>query len=242
MSIGGQTFETPEEREIRVRRNTAKRVRFIVAILGVSIVARIFVKNPPPPQAVQYSASEVRFVPGMLDAIPASERNKMDPRMLARMQQLDDEARRGAKPSPPASAVAETPYKASETPLASEAEAEKTRQFAYSYAKKRQEVLMAMEEIQVRNTSKTTLVQFTRGGYLHVEQAIKTPRNCEIRFDRTLVANLPSKMVQDVTADAAAWTPPLSSREVELKPARGITIILERQLARHVTVARFPMQ
>src|SRR5690349_9386264 len=108
--------ESPEEREIRIRKTTLRRIRALAATFGVAILARIFVKNPPPPKTPDYGKDAVRFIPGMLDAIPASERARMDPKLLAKMQQMDNDFRHGRiqTTEAPAGPVA---YKAVESPL-----------------------------------------------------------------------------------------------------------------------------
>ncbi len=236
------TAETPEEREIRKRKQTVKRIRIMMTIFGMAIVARVFIKNPPPPRTPDYSKYKVRYVPGMLDAIPAAERSKMDPKILARIQQADDDARYKRTNLPPMTALAKGPYKASETPLASQTQQEVERQFAYSYEKRRHEKIHQLEEQELRSTTKTTVVEFAGGGYVHVEKAARDKRVCEIKFDRSISASVPSTMVKNVRTDAADWSPPLSKGEVSLKPARGITIILQRQLATRITIPNMPLQ
>jgi hypothetical protein len=234
--------ETPEQREIRRRKNTVRRVRVMVAIFAVAVLARVFIKNPPPPKTPDYSHYKVRYVPGMLEAIPAAQRSQMDPKLLAMMVRADEEARHGLAAQQTAGSFVKKTYEAAEAPLASESRVEAEKQFVYAYTKRRQEKIHEMEQEERRETTKTTVVQFTGGGYLHVEQASESGRVYEIKFDRTMLATVPSHMVQRVRPNAVDWSPPLGRNEVELKPARGITIVLQRQLAARIPLPTLPLQ
>jgi hypothetical protein len=243
MSAHFTTSETPEEREIRRRRSTARRIRTMVVIFGVAVTARIFIKNPPPPKTPDYSKYKVRYVPGMLDAIPASERSRMDPKILAQIQQTDVDARNGRlAQTAPVNAFAKQPYKAAETPLPNISQEEKDRQFAYVYEKRREERMHQLEEQEIHDTTKSTVVEFLGGGYLRVEKAAEGNRICEIKVDRKTIAAVPARLVKNVRPDAAEWTPPLSKNQVQLKPARGITIVIGRNIASRITMPTVPLQ
>jgi hypothetical protein len=237
------SFENPEQREIRRRQQTKRRIRAMTVIFGLSIATRVFIKNPPPPKTPDYSKYKVRYVPGMLDAIPAAERAKMDPKVLARIQQADDEARNKRAGTPtPVYAAAKGPYKATEVPIASQTQEEKELQFEYVYAKQRQAKAQQLERQEIHDTTKSTVVEFAGGGYIFAERAARDGRVCKIKLDRNTIAAVPSTLVKSLRTDAAGWTPPLAKGEVMLKPARGITIVLQRQVANRITIPPLRLQ
>lgn len=230
--------ETSEERSLRLRQATIKRIRILVIVCVISIGARIFIKNPPPPKPRDVSKVAIRYTPGMLDNMSASTLKRMDPILLARLQKADQDARRARMIQ--SQNLVQSNYRPAEVPLTNKAEEEAYKQLEFIYAKKRETQIHEKEKREARDLTKTMLVQFRSGGYLKAEKASHVQQSCEIQVDRTMMATLPKKLVASVSDNAVTWKAPIPQGFVQLKPAKGITITVLKQSAERITIKKSP--
>jgi hypothetical protein len=130
------TADSPEEREIKRRQSTFKRVKFMGAILLISVIAKIFIKPPPPPKTPDRSKQTIRYVPGMLDQLPPSALEKMDPKILAQIRAEEMRQKNGGFESN--ETASNNNYQPSQVPLDNMMELEAHKQREFSYIKKMQ--------------------------------------------------------------------------------------------------------
>lgn len=233
MGINPEYFqETPEEREIRKRATTGKRIRILVVVCIVAVGARIFIKNPEPPKPPDHSNKQVRVLPGMLENIPESARVHMNQQMLAKLQSAEQPKDIGLPAIKPQEAIAQ--YKPVEPPPGTIVSPESTMSFQYAQRAKR----IIEPEIPPEEKTKTTVVAFASGGYLLVEQAVRVRNNVEIKVDASMIAGLPSHLVKSVKENAVGWQEPVPAGHVRLKPAKGITIVVEKSIGERITVPK----
>jgi hypothetical protein len=219
--------ETPEEREIKKRAAFKKRLLILSSTLIISVVARFIIKDPPPPKVVDRTNDQVRYFPGMLDGLPPSERAKLKPQMIAKMMEADNAKSSLTRPSEVA--VAQGSYKPA-SPLPG------TEPPAYQIATRPQNRTKINVVETPPDLSKPMLVHFNNGNYLRVEKANLNAGNVQIRFDRTLVANFPSTLVSSVDPNGLNWEEPVPKGYVRLKPAKGISITVRKELGEQITV------
>lgn len=227
--------DSPEELEIRRRQKTAKRLRLLTVICIVTIGARFLIKDPAPPKAPDRSKRTVRYVPGMLDDLPASTINRMDPTLVAQMRIAEAKYKqeRSINEYP---GFAKGPYQPTDVPITNPAEEEEIKQMQFVYEKKKKNLLRAAQTNQPVDLTKTMLIRFRSGGFIKAENTMPSQQNLKIQVDRTLFATLPHQMVRSVEANAAKWQAPIPKGFVELKPSKGITITVHRETAKRITV------
>jgi hypothetical protein len=230
-----QSGETPEEAEQRKREVAKRRFKILSTLAVLSIIARFIIKDPPPPKNYQRNFDKMRFVPGMLDNIPVSEQAKMDPRIIAKMMEADELARKG----PVDPALAQGPYKAMEPPMPMNEEKEIQRQQFFAYTKKHKKVIDEREKFALAEAlAKPALVRFKSGGYIKATSFTDDSRRVRIQFDRTLVANLPKNLILATDGNSPYWEKPIPKGFKKLKPAEGITIIIGEQAARRISIRK----
>jgi hypothetical protein len=238
MAINLEAFqETTEERFIRIRQKTRRRIQILFLVCIALGVARIFIKNPPPPPKADYSKDQIRIVPGMLDQIPASERSKLDSKLIAKMVIADENAKNKSKEKATEYMYAKGSYQAAQPPLEIDQEAENFKQFVYSSAVRKKIDRIAHQEKDI-DLTKTTLVQFKAGRFLKVEKAKKAGEDVIIRMDRTILAKLPKSLVMATLENASNWEEPIPRGFVRLKPAKGITVTLSQESAKRISVKK----
>ncbi|MBV9080564.1 MAG: hypothetical protein JO102_05535 [Elusimicrobia bacterium] len=232
--------ETAQEVERRKREASVRRTKVLSVVAVVAIGARLLIKNPPPQKIADVSRARIKIIPGMLDAMPPSERAKLDPRLVAQMMAVDEAARtQTAVASAPAKPS--EPYHPAGAPSLKEHEDDVVMQRMYAYEIRHQidEKRKEMDDTQV-DTRKSTLVLFTSGGYVKTEKAAADDDGVEIRLDKTIQAEVPSGMVSAIQKDALNWEEPVPDDQVRLRPAKGITVILNRETAGQITIDKPP--
>lgn len=229
--------DSPEQREQKQRSALRKRVIMLVSTLSIAVGVRLVIKDPPPPQMVDRSKDEIRYIPGMLDALPASERVKLDPKVVAKMLEVDEQARRGIKPLPQSIASAgttSTTYKPTDPLFEDEREAIQYKEnLAYNLQHRRKHKVVVPERV---DTTKTMVVQFRNGGYIRAEKALETVNLVQIRINRSLTAQVPTNMVSSIRTNGLNWEEPIPAGFVKMKPAKGISITLRKDTAKRISV------
>jgi hypothetical protein len=210
-------------------------LRSLIVIAVVAAGARMLIKDPPPPKQVDRSQFKVRYVPGMLENLPKSALDKMDPKLLADIRKAEMEARMAQDFNP--TMYAKGAYKPSNVPLENQSALETQKQYAYSNARRNAKIRMTEPEEPV-DTRRTTLVQFTSGGAIKAEKASAGRAGVDMDFGKTMQARVPQKMVARITPNSLEWKEPIPRGFVELKPARGITITVAKETARRITVSK----
>jgi hypothetical protein len=221
-----------EERDNRKQAATRKRVVILLVACGVVIVARFFIKDPPPPKPPDHANKPFKAMPGMLKNIPLTEQAKMNPEMLAKLREADLNA---LNKKPVGTALAQA-YKPMEPALENLKDKEMAEEFRYQYAKRRKISEQKHQEAEALDLTKVMLVRLANGRYLKAERANTTTASVSIQMNRAIVANLPKKMVTSVSEDALSWVEPVPKGQVRLKPAKGITITVNENTSKRITV------
>lgn len=232
------SVETPEERELRKRNTMLRRIRILAALCVMVILARIFIKDPVPPKAPDYARETVRYVPGMLDGMPASQRAKLSAIQMARLQKAEQEYKTVQAKKAPLDMFAKSHYRPSEVPLTNQSEEEALKQQIYTYAKRRRAEEKRLAKQEAVNQTQKMLVMLQNGGYLKAEQADQTAGAVRVRVDRSLQLSLPQKMVRSVSDNAVGWKKPVPPGFVEVQPANGITIVVSQESAKRISVRK----
>ncbi len=222
-----------DTREYQKRVSTQKRIVFFSVLIVVSLIARFIVKDPEPIKKAVHTNVKVRYLPGMLDNMPVAQRSKLSPEQIAKFLEADENAKKGL--SKPAEALALNPFqppiemkiaRAEEKPILPVAETPEPT--------KRPRFKPKVEE--PRDLTKPMLVFFRSGGVIQVAKASREKDNVNIEVDRSMAAGFPGTMVKEINENAATWTEPVPSGHVKLKPARGITVIVQKEIASRISV------
>jgi hypothetical protein len=230
------TTETPEQQEARRRRAVDRRMRVLAAVAVVVIASRFFVSDPKRKAPIDYTrVPNMKVVPGMLDTMPAASRANLDQRLVAKVIIADEQVRRGeyGKEQKP---VQIAQYKPADPPTKIDLEAATLQEFTYSYARRRQiDLDRQRRQEEAPDLTKDTLVQFASGGHVLAEKANRSSRGTMIRLNRTIEANVPNRWVSNIKPDSVGWTEPVPAGKVRIKPAKGITIVIDRGMAGEIT-------
>ncbi len=227
--------DTPEEIEQKNRQARAQRFRKLAIILVICVGARFLIKNPEQPKTPERRYDKVRYVPGMLDNLPKSAIDKMDPKLVAQIRKAETDARierlmgRGEFKGT---------YKAPDAPLPNTTGEEEQRQMQFAFAKRRNVNVHLKEMEEQADVRKTTLVRFKSGGIIRAEKAVAQTPGYEISVDRSMVARLPRQMVASVMENALDWKEPVPAGFVQLKPVKGITITISKETAKRITIQK----
>lgn len=225
------TGETIEEKEARKRQESAKRVKMLSVVAVLCLAARFVVKDPVKPPPPDHSNAPVKILPGMLASLPASERAKLSPQLLARMMEADAKARVDQMAKADA-------YQPANAPPPRDVLGEKMKQEMYRYARRQRAADRKRRQFkEEQEAPMKMLVRFTNGGRLRVEEARKGPEGVTVRLPG-LAATFPHRMVGAVVEHAKAAPEPVPPGKIRIKPARGITMIVDRDTARRITIAR----
>lgn len=234
MNLSGISTTAPEEIEARKRQAAKKRLKILASIVILSGLARVIIKDPKPPATPDYTQDSIRVIPGMLQSIPLSEQAKLDPRLLARMQEADDKARLAKLDQ-----SSKGSYKPAEIPAELSAEVEAYQQQLFVYEKRRQQRRQEITKIEHKEQlGRPVLVKFTSGGYLKVERATRQVKDVRVRYDKTLVADLPKNLILAIHENAAEWEEPVPKGYKKLAPADGITVILSEKSAQRIVLRK----
>lgn len=214
---------------------TQKRIRMLVAILVIAGAARLFLKDPPKYQEVDYSNLPVRYLPGTLDKLSDDAKAKLSPKMLAKFHEADERARREAEEAE--DEWVRTPYQPSDRPSKIQEDIEAYQEQLFKYAERKKRIEKIHRRILI-DYSKKTLVQFKKGRFIKVQKAVKRKNHVEILVNRSILVRLPSKMVKSVSENALEWKEPVPKGFIKLKPARGITITVAKKISNRITIKR----
>jgi hypothetical protein len=230
------TGESVEQIEARKRRETAQRVKTLSIVAAVALVARLAIKDPPKPPPPDHSNVPIKILPGMLEALPASERAKLDPSIVAKMMEADAKARieKEAKTNAQQSEVAYRPLPVSDD--ANRLREEKLQEL-YSYAKRQRSEDLERQRLKEEQESiYKMVVQFRDGGYLKVLDAREEMAGITVRIPGIAIT-VPREMVVSVVA-VADWKEPVPTGKVRLQPARGITIVIDKGAAQRISLPK----
>jgi hypothetical protein len=224
-----------EERE-RQRRNAERKRLFILASACIAVVGvRLLIKNPEPPKAADHSDKPFRALPGVLDNIPAAERSKIKPEILAQLREADLKATKKADPVEQFFERSRGHYQPADTPNENPKDKEMEKEFQYQYVH-RQRIIEQKKEAVVIDPYKSTLVRFKNGRYVKARSTHSADPFLAIVLDKTMVASLNKKQIISVTNDAQTWQEPVPKGTVRLKPAKGITITVDKNTAERITI------
>lgn len=224
-----QPFDAAIERDQLQRIKAQKRIRLLAILTVMVVTARIFIKNPEPPKKAVHHNKPVRALPGMLARMPASERAKLSPEMVAKLQEAD--RTRGLQAAP-TEVLVKKPTAADSTTLAAVPKSAR-EEFSYEEAPHRKQP----ETPEIKDIRKTTLVMLRNGRHIKAESAAKNQQNVEIVVSNVaMVARLPANMVASISENALTWHEPVPAGFVQLRPAKGITIQVEKDVARRITI------
>jgi len=220
-----------QEREAQKVAAQRKRI-VIMGILLVGVVAaRFAIKDPPPPKQADHSQTPFRAIPGLLNRLPESERNKLTPYQIAMLKEADAQAT--SKPSP-TTMLAATPYKPEEAPREILApETEKVSRFEYT---KQKIVRSQYPTPEMVDLTKDTVVLFRAGGYVKVREATRVDGHVKIDIDPSMRAEVPKTIVRTILPKGLNWKQSPPPGMVELKPAKGITIVVSKHAAKRITI------
>ncbi len=223
--------ESPEEREIKNQSATTRRIKILGAVCLISIVARVFIKPPPPPKTPHHENAPFRALPGMLENLPASERAKLTPEMLAKLQEADRSAL--VRKTQPEEKLAKK-YEPLHAPVQLGSEEEKKKD-VFAYHEKRRK-LPTEEKTEEGGIGKTMLVLFKTGRFIKAQEATRLNGNVEIKVDKSLLANLPGKWVNSISSNGLTWKEPIPTGYTRITPARGISITLAKNIAKRISM------
>lgn len=216
-----------EEQQAQQRAQARARARNLVITLSVLLVARLLIKNPKPPKTPDHSNAPIEIVPGMLDTIPLSALSKMDPRLIEKMKKVDYEAKH---PKVPAGF-----YIPADEVVSNEAAAVVRQEFVIHENRQRR-IKKEREEMEKPDPSKTVVVLFKSGGHIKTQKSDIAGDTLDIRLDKTMRAQLPAKLVNAIQENALNWQEPVPNGDVRIKPAKGITITLGKEIAKRISL------
>ncbi len=230
-----KTRSNINKEELKKSSATQKRIRNLAIIFVLVIAARVYFKNPPPVQKPVRSKAQGKILPGMLSRMPASERAKLSPDLLAKFQEVDRNAARGMVTPPQEYLVKNTPK-----PIEAQSQSQPTSdlQIAKSdfiYEAQTSNIPKISEPVYI-DQSKQMLILFRNGRHVKAQRATHREGQYQIEIDRSIAAKLPSTMIASLSSNAATWKEPLPSNYVELKPAPGITIRVQKNTAERISV------
>lgn len=229
--------ETFGEKELRLRRESAQRLRVLVVVVVLSVVARLIISDPVKPPPPDHSGVPIKILPGMLAALPVSERAKLDPQLIARMMAADEEIRL-KKPSAVQAPKVELAYKAADKPDSDDPLGEREKHRKYNLAMRQKAVDLAHAKMeQEKNAPMKTLVRFTNGGALRVEDAHKAKDSLTIRLVG-IAATFPAAMVRSTSTNPADFTEPVPAGMVRIQPAHGITVTIAEGTAKRISISK----
>lgn len=228
------TWESEEEKANARHNKAKKRAIVLAALLGVALLARFAIEDPPLYKKVDVSQVELRYVPGVLENMTASEREKLDPTILARLERAQAahlaavaEQRSEADGSPGTYAPAEPPPE-----VTSDVAAYKEQVYQYELRRKQMEEIRRQIKF-AEAVTKPGLVMFRGGGFIRVDEAERHGSRVHARAGRMLF-DVPKKWVRTISNDAREWRPPVPRGYVRLRPARGITITVSKRISRRI--------
>lgn len=227
---------SPDEIEAKKRVNSQKRIRLLAVLLVLTLGARFFIKDPPPPQQVNYEKVEMRYVAGTLNNLSVEQQQSLSPDQYAKLlkaerdslEQKKQEERLALGSYSPAAAPVENPE---------DLAAKREEQFIYVYRQrkieeKRQERQVAKKEVKAKR------VAFKSGRYTEADQVMQTPYETTITIGSTMKTRVPNKIVRSVFDNTKEWQEPIPAGHVRIHPAKGITVTLAKQVAKRITILR----
>lgn len=217
--------ESPEERELKKRISTARRIKILGAICLLTVVAKFFIKGPPPPKAPDHSNSATRISSAFLDTVPVTDRSRIAPEILAKLEAAKTESQVASANALPAK------YMPPEPPVPLE-----HKEPAYQLAKKKtpKKSPPATEETDV---SKRTLVLLRDGRYFRARSADRVGDEVRIVLDGAIHLSLPRRLILSISDNAMTWREPIPLSYVQLHPAPGMTVILRKTTAKRITIS-----
>jgi hypothetical protein len=225
-----------EERE-KKRRAAEKKRRIILALLCVgAVVARLTIKNPPPPKPAYHD--NYVALPGVLEKMSLADQAKLKPELLAQLKEADSKAKVPTKEQAVEAYFAKGGrYTPADAPVENLNDKELQKEFQYQYAR-RQKMIEQKKEAEILDPSKTMLVMFKNGRYVKARRTRDIDPFLAIEVDSTMAASLNKKMILSVSNNALTWVEPVPAGSVRLKPAKGITITVNQRIADQITILK----
>ncbi|OVE78331.1 hypothetical protein BVX98_00565 [bacterium F11] len=228
-----------EDREIQKQSALKKRVGIWATLLVAFILIRVVVKNPPAYKTPDHGNVPVKYVPGMLDAMPEEDRAKLTPSMIAKYREADQKALTEMASSGIEEKWVETKYIPQEAPSEIRPELEAYKETLFQYAKKRRKIEAFQEKLRAEQAiTKKMLVHFKPSGYVQAEEASFKPSHILIKVDESMLVRYPKRMVRSIKESPSNWVEPVPKGFVRLKPARGITMVVTKRTAKRIKTKR----
>ncbi|MCB4756492.1 MAG: hypothetical protein LHV69_05595 [Elusimicrobia bacterium] len=222
-------LDTPEEKEHLKRSAVKKRVLTLTAIAVVAIIARILIKDPPPPKAPAHH-EKVRYLPGVIDNLTPAQKAKIDPLVLAELEAASSEFNEKKQREQYEAFAQKRAVEEWNKKLEDLKKIQKQLVVKYKVREYHSPTVAEKKELQ-----KTILVRFKGGGYIKAQKAYAKKGNVNLEMDASMAAQFPQKMVSQITPDALNWQEPVPQGQVKLKPGHGMTIIVAKSIAGRIT-------
>ncbi len=202
--------------------------------------ARLLIKDPEPPKAADHSHKPFRALPGVLDNIPVAEQSKISPEILA---QLKEANRRVVvkKATSLDKFFKDGSYVPADVPTDNVKDQAVAQEFQYQYVR-RQKIIDHQKELEraqalAADPNKKVLVLFKSGRHIKARNTYNNPPFLAIQVDTTMTAGVNRQHIQSVTDNAATWQEPVPAGKTRLKPAKGITITVDKKVAERITIS-----
>jgi len=192
----GAFHDSPEERERLKRQATQKRLKILSVFVVVAVLARLFIKDPPPPKPQPIKAT--RYLPGVLERMKPSQRARLSPDVLAKLQEADLEAKNKKEAS---TALVKRTYDDKDFLIAKLKEQEENLKLILP--KTKYGLKKMIESEKTKDNTKPMLVLFRGGGYIEAKEAYPIgPKGIHIEVDKSLTAEIPKGFLERMSNDA----------------------------------------
>lgn len=234
----------PDEREYQKKDATKKRIVVLAVVFVVSLGAKFAIKPPPPPKAPDHSARPFRAIPGVLKNLSDADRNKLTPQQIAMLEEADRNVLlRKSGETAIAQIPSHTPASAAVKPTAISGTIQTVPQttstasspFLYKTAEKDRWVPPTPSK---QDLTADTVVLFNRGGHLLAQDAERVNGSVGVTLNKTMFAKFSKSSIRQVIHTDGSWKSPIPKGFIELKPAKGITILVSRQTGRRITIKK----
>jgi len=234
MGEGDRFSSTISDEEIARQKIAKAKKRFVIlfVLLVITAGARLIVKNPPKPKLADHSKESFRALPGVLENLPVAEQMKLSPQKIAAYREAD--LREIAKRMPKTEMA---PYIPAEAPMENIQDKVEYERLLAKFEEKRRKMEDEHKTLS-RDLSKDTLVMFKAGGYIKAEGAAKNENSVEIEYNKNFHAKLPGTLVKTIKENAVDWEEPVPNGFVKLHPAKGITVVVAKNISPRITVLK----
>lgn len=180
-----------------------KKLKMLSIVLVLAVVARIFIKNPPPPQPVVYTNQNFRALPGVLKNLSEADKQKFTPQQLAMMEEADRKAAM-VKTTAGINLTGDKKIVAKGTVQSASAG------FKTKIPEVKSWKLPEAQAATAKSAPKTT-VFFSRGGIIQAESVTRKNAIVTIRLNSSMVFQIPATSVSKIMEKSETWEAPIPS-------------------------------